>query len=299
MKISIIIPTLNEEQYIPKLLESIKNQTFRDYEIIVSDAGSKDETIEIAKKYKAKIVKGGLPSRGRNNGAKAAKGEFLFFFDADVKLPKDFLEKAYNEMQNNYTDLATCEFRPLSNLYIDKLMHDFANTVVKLYQSSKEPRAPGFCILVTKRLFDRIKGFDESVKLAEDHDFVKRAIKFKPLRFLKSTYIYVSVRRMRKEGRFSLIWKYLQVELHQRFKGNIKNNIIKYEFGDFKKKNKKDFENKLIKLERELRKINKNYNKFTGTYFSDEEFDKDYQERLKKLQKQFNKLKSVLKKLIG
>ena len=48
--ISIVIPTLNEEKYLSKLLKSIKNQTFKDYEIIVSDNNSKDNTKKIAKK---------------------------------------------------------------------------------------------------------------------------------------------------------------------------------------------------------------------------------------------------------
>lgn len=58
--ISIIIPTWNEENYLPKLLECIKKQTYRDYEVIVADANSTDNTKAIAKKYDCKIVKGGL-----------------------------------------------------------------------------------------------------------------------------------------------------------------------------------------------------------------------------------------------
>ncbi|MEN6592532.1 MAG: glycosyltransferase family A protein, partial [Methanobacterium sp.] len=59
MKISIIIPTYNEEEYLPYLLESIKRQDFTDYEVIVADAHSTDKTREIAKSFGAKIVDGG------------------------------------------------------------------------------------------------------------------------------------------------------------------------------------------------------------------------------------------------
>ena len=62
--LSIVIPALNEEKYLPLLLESIKRQSFFDYEIILADAGSKDKTIEIAKKYNCVIVGGGLPANG-------------------------------------------------------------------------------------------------------------------------------------------------------------------------------------------------------------------------------------------
>ena len=115
-RISVVIPSLNEEKYLPILLESLKNQTFKDYEVIVADAGSKDQTIEIAKTYGAKVVAGGMPGPGRNRGAEAATGEFLFFFDSDVVLPTDFLEKAITEMDDLYIDLATCEFLPLIRL---------------------------------------------------------------------------------------------------------------------------------------------------------------------------------------
>ena len=92
--ISIIIPTLNEEKYLPLLLASIKNQAFKEYEIILADAGSKDRTVEIAKQYGCRIIPGGSPSKGRNEGAKVAKGELLFFIDADAVLPPKFFEKS-------------------------------------------------------------------------------------------------------------------------------------------------------------------------------------------------------------
>ena len=79
--LSIIIITKNEEKCLPRLLESIKRQNFRDYEIIVSDAQSTDRTREIALAYGCKIVEGGLPSVGRNNGARVAKGEILLFLE--------------------------------------------------------------------------------------------------------------------------------------------------------------------------------------------------------------------------
>ena len=74
MKLSIIIPTFNEEYYLPPLLESIRCQDFSDYEVVVADAGSEDDTIEIAKNWGCKVVKGGLPAVGRNRGAEVAQG---------------------------------------------------------------------------------------------------------------------------------------------------------------------------------------------------------------------------------
>ena len=84
--ISIVIPAYNEERYLPILLDCIKKQTYKNHEIIVADANSTDSTRQIAKKYGCKVVKGGMPGIGRNNGAKAAKGEMLLFLDADSRI---------------------------------------------------------------------------------------------------------------------------------------------------------------------------------------------------------------------
>jgi glycosyltransferase involved in cell wall biosynthesis len=253
--ISIVIPTLNESEYLPKLLGSIKSQTFTDYEVIVADAGSKDGTVEAAEKAGALVVAGGMPGVGRNRGARVANGDIIFFFDADVLLPETFLENAYNEMQAKSIDLATCEFWPQSEYRLDKLMFQFSNLIVKL-NAAINPRAAGFCIFVTRRLFRQVGGFDETLKLAEDHDFVERAAKFRPLRVLDSTNMTVSIRRLTKEGRFSLLEKYFQVEWHLLTKGKVREDIVEYEFGNFDneeaqtaKKALDDFEQRILKME--------------------------------------------------
>ena len=99
MILSIIIPTYNEEEYLPVLLESIKQQDFSDYEIIVADADSKDNTIKIAEEYGCIAAEGGMPAVGRNNGAKVAKGDYLLRLDSDLKLTEDYLAKVIYEFK--------------------------------------------------------------------------------------------------------------------------------------------------------------------------------------------------------
>jgi glycosyltransferase involved in cell wall biosynthesis len=261
MKISVIIPTLNEEAFLPKLLESLKIQTFRDFEVVVADAKSTDKTRSIAKRFGAKVVDGGMPGPGRNAGAKAAKGDLFVFLDADVKLPDDFLENVHEEMDYGFYDIATCEMRPISNLLIDKVMHRAGNLAIKVSQNTNRPYAPGFCIIITKRLFERIGGFDPSLKLAEDHDLVTRACKHRPMHFLKRPFFWVSVRRMSKEGRLSYIQKILQVEMHRAIQGKIKKDSkIEYEFASFNKKKLsklRTIENQIMKLERQYNRLKK------------------------------------------
>jgi len=260
-RISIIIPTLNEAAYLPILLDSLKAQTFRDFEIIVADAGSTDRTCEIARDYGARVVQGGMPAVGRNNGAREARGEFLFFFDADVRLPPDFLERAFAELDERFIDLATCEFLPDSDLKLDQILFRLANLTVKLYQSLS-PRAAGFCIFITRRLFRRVGGFDESLKLAEDHDLVQRASAFRSLEVLNDAKLHVSVRRLEKEGRFALVQKYMQVEAHLFLKGAIREDIVDYDFASFDEQKDSSglldrIESTIIELDRKLEQSRK------------------------------------------
>jgi len=260
MKVSIIIPALNEEKTLPVLLDSIKAQDFSDYEVIVADANSKDRTREIAAEYGCRVVDGGLPAVGRNAGAAAAVGEFLFFLDADVVLPHGFVRNVYGEMQDRYFDLATCEIRPLSNYRLDRVLHRMINLAVFL-NLRIDPKAFGFCIFVTRRLFNRVGGFDQTIYVAEDNDFVKRASHFRHLHFLASAYIIVSIRRFEKEGRFAYMKKGVKLNLYRAFRGEIRSDeVVKYEFDSFDKPDEqedRDFldriENRLLKLEEKSR----------------------------------------------
>ena len=230
--LSIVIPTLNEEKFLPHLLKSLKEQTFKDFEIIVADNNSTDATRLIALKNGAKVVEGGLPARGRNNGAKVARGEWLLFLDADVILPPNFLEKAIKEIRESNLDCASCLIKPLSTRKIDKFLHGVVNLYFRVTKKNFS-HAPGFCIFAKKEVHQLVRGFDEKIKLAEDHDYVFRISKIAKFDFLKSVRIPVSVRRLNKDGRFNIATKYLAVEMHLIFLGPIYSNIFNYKFGHF------------------------------------------------------------------
>jgi len=232
--ISIIIPTLNEEKYLPLLLESIKNQEFSDYEIIVADAGSKDRTIEIAKKYGCIITTGGLPAKGRNEGAKVAKGDILFFLDSDTVLPKNFVSKSLKEFSDRNLDLASFCLVPLPRNKISSfLVNAFYNQPIILLENALPHAATG--TLVKKDLFEKLQGFDESVKLAEDHHMARRAKKvFRAnLGIIKSTEIFVSDRRFKKDGWVATGIRYFLCELHMIFIGPVKSDIFNYKFNHY------------------------------------------------------------------
>lgn len=229
-KISVIIPALNEEKSLPYTLESIKEQDFKDFEIIVADAGSTDNTKAVAEKYGCRLAEGGMPAVGRNAGAKIAAGEWLLFLDADVYLADKFLRFLIEEAEEVSADIASCAVIPLSDKIIDQIMHGVANAYINLTQYFY-PHAPGFCIFVKKSLHEKINGFDESLKLAEDHEYVKRAKEFGNYHILKKPKIYVSVRRLESDGRFNVAAKYVACEVYRALLGEIRTDLFKYKFG--------------------------------------------------------------------
>ena len=225
--LSIIVPTKNEEHYLPRLLDSIKKQNYKNYEVIVSDFESRDKTRKIAKRYGCKVVKGGLPSVGRNNGAKRAKGDLFLFLDADTVLLKNFLKDSIIEFKRRKLGIATCFQIPDSNNVIDKIYFEVADFFL-LLGSFFYPGAYGSCIFTRKDVFNEIKGFDQEIKLFEDHDYAIRASKISKYGILKKRKIIVAVRRYIKFGRTRTILKNLVAGLYMAFFGKIKDNRFGY-----------------------------------------------------------------------
>lgn len=224
---------MNEEVCLSKLLSSIKEQSFTDYEIIIADHLSSDNTIHIANKYTDIIVDGGLPGVGRNNGAKVATGDIILFLDADVILPKDFLKHSINEFQSRGLGVATVGITPLSNRLIDCFMHDVYNNFVIL-TANVMPYAPGFCIFVNRTIHNMIGGFNERIRLGEDSEYVQRASRLSVFGILHSERILVSVRRLDEDGRLNVVMKYILSGLYMLLIGNIYTDIFKYRFGKHK-----------------------------------------------------------------
>lgn len=233
--VSVIIPTFNEEKWLPKLLECLRRQTFRNFEIIVADNHSIDATRDIAKRYSARIVQGGLPSKGRNNGAKVARGKIFFFVDADVRLPKDFLEKVVYEFQKKHCDIATTFMVPYSDRAFDKVVYGFFNATMFLFQFFL-PLAHGFNIVVSRKLFKSSGGFDESLIAGEDFEFTMRVSKGCKFRVLSSTKNLASVRRFDKIGRLKHSIHIMKTTFRTFFLGQKLKSKEDYDWSGYNKK---------------------------------------------------------------
>lgn len=234
--ISIIIPTLNEEKYLPRLLKSIAKQDFKDYEIIISDAGSSDKTAEIAKTNKLKFVlndKVKHPSHQRNEGAKIAKGDTLLFIDADSVLPNDFLECGYSQFKKEKLVCASFYIKFNPNRFHYNLYSAISNLVSFMKKNTKNPVAMGAAILADKKAHDFIDGFDLQVLLSEDCDYASRLRKHGKFNMIKGCRLLYSARRIEKEGFFTAGFKWLKMGVMTITNRRIKKQIVKYDFGKF------------------------------------------------------------------
>lgn len=230
-KISIIIPTFNEEEYLPALLDSIKEQEFKDYEIIIADAQSKDKTREISRSYGCVVVEGGLPAYGRNNGAKIAQGELLLFLDSDLILTEGYLKDAVEEFENKSLGIAITQMIPLSDKKRDKILHEFANRFMIMVESIKPHGAGCYGIISRRELHQEVNGFDESLDFGEDSDYIERIGKISPFKVLRKPHVLVSIRRLEKEGLKSLVFKYSKSTIYDFMGKKISADELNYTFG--------------------------------------------------------------------
>ena len=235
VEVSIIIPTRNEEIALSRLLNSLQSQSYKDYEVIIADYQSKDNTVKTAKKYKCKIVKGGLPSKGRNNGAKAAKGNLLLFMDADAILEKGSLKRLLEEFMERNLDCGSALLKPLEGMPIDYVLHWLWNGWAFLTQWFY-PHGTGAFILCKKDVFEKVHGFDEGIKVGEDHNFVMKVKDYEyKYRILNKSFVRISVRRFEAEGRLKVVGKIISMGFYRTFIGEVRKDYFDYNF-EYRKK---------------------------------------------------------------
>lgn len=221
-KYSIIIPTLNEEKLLPNLLNQLNNSAVKEkynYEIIVSDGGSKDKTIEIAL-LNSDIIKVHTESKpqniakGRNVGSQYASGDILIFFNGDILLPDPDVFFYYLETYFVKSDYAamTCKVKifPEEEKISDKLFHFVYNKYFQILNLLGVGMGRGECQVIRKDVFNKVGGNNETLEAGEDFDLFKRIRKHGKILFAKNIFIYESPRRYRKLTYFGVTWSWLK-----------------------------------------------------------------------------------------
>ncbi|MGA2762116.1 MAG: glycosyltransferase [Spirochaetia bacterium] len=263
--ISIIIPTFNEEAYLPRLLASIEAQDYRDREVIVADNASRDRTRGIARSHGARVVAGGMPGVGRNRGAEMARGEYLLFVDADTVLPEGFLSSIMTRFEKDFVDICVPWIRPVDGTNpIYRTIFQFSNTFFKLMEVI-QPQGLGVCILTTRRLHNRIGGFSEKVRVSEDFDYINRASLVGRFRVYSHVYVYHSVRRYQAEGVGNLVQKQFKSGFIYLFTGKAY-DTENYQFGTFSRNTAESAEVKklLASIDKQSRRLRTQIEKLDG-----------------------------------
>ena len=169
--VSVIIPTRNSEKTLPICLASVRNQTYRNVEVIVVDNFSSDRTVEIAKDYGAKVyIKGYERSFQKNYGAMKAHGKYLYFIDADFYLHPKLIEEAINKMKEGYDALIVLNISdPRPSLWAKVRHYERLS-----YYGSGIYEAARF---MRKEIFLKAGGFDTKLYANEDYDLHERLLK--------------------------------------------------------------------------------------------------------------------------
>ena len=206
-KLTIVIPTYNEEKYIAGVIDSIiKQNHIYGTRVIISDNNSMDNTRNIIYQLKElykdiiniEVIDGGNVSKGRNNGAKKTNTEYILFMDGDVILTNpNHIYDTLKDMEDNNLHLLTSKVKSYGNDIRTKMVFKVFNVVNKII-SKVTPFAVGTYFMTRTNLFYMYGMFDEEVKHSEDYLLSKQypIDKFK----ISNHYIGQDDRRFKKMG---------------------------------------------------------------------------------------------------
>lgn len=218
-ELTIVIPAKNEVKMLPKLLKSLCRQ---DYEsmaqtrVIVADAGSTDGTVEVAPSFRdrlnVEVIPGGLPSVGRNAGARLATTRFVLFLDADVELPEPtLLRRALWKMTRRELHLTTTNIACRHGGFFDDVLYA-GNNLVQRASSFVSPFATGMFMLFDREAFWRLGGFNERALFAEDY-LLSKGVERHRFRIVRGKVLTTN-RRFKKLGHARMVWMFFKTMLH-------------------------------------------------------------------------------------
>lgn len=198
-KVSVIIPTYNREKMVQRAIRSVRNQTYKDFELIVVDDGSTDNTEFVIKRLQEqddrirfiKHEKNKGPAAARNTGIKTARGEYIAFQDSDNEwLPKklekqmEMLEATPPEVGVNYT--AFWKIRGNKKFYIPSPNTPYKDKDGYISDTilTGPARVNTPCTIVKKQVFEKVGMFDENIHISEEWELSIRISKHFRFQFI-------------------------------------------------------------------------------------------------------------------
>lgn len=181
--VSVVIPTYNRADVLPRAIQSVLKQTLTDFEIIIVDDGSQDQTREVVEEFTDSRIRyirqeNQGANAARNHGIKKATGKYISFLDSDDEFHEDHLKQVVNELELEDSGCigVYTSYRRLSN---KKLVHVSTATreQVTFKDIRKENMIGGFSVVTFRAtVFQRVGHLDEQLQCAQDYDFYIRAL---------------------------------------------------------------------------------------------------------------------------
>lgn len=277
--VSIIIPTFNRAQLIAETLDSVLAQTYQNWECIIVDDGSSDNTDEVVGQYVEKDSRFNYYHRpdehlpggngARNYGFKMSEGEYVNWLDSDDLFAKDKIEKQIQTLLGNSESISTCawgRFSDKSNFTLKKLQifKDYTNASDIFSNYGHKGFFPNMVFLCHRSIFNKSGLWNENLIINQDGEFFCRVIlNSKSIYFTKDTYVLYRQDSSTKTSYLSSIekakasiqsWEIIQDHLNKKnvksqlYIANAKNyiyNKLEFTYPDLINKNKLFFKNQI------------------------------------------------------
>jgi len=217
MKVSVVVPTLNEEKYIGKCLKSIRNQAV-DSEIIIVDSDSEDKTVEIAMKYAAKVVTGkpGNISKNRQLGAEISTGDIIVTADADTIYPEGWLQRIVKHFEDEKVVAVSGPTIPIweESAFGDRFLYLLGNLSLLILHKLGVAWFRGSNSAYRRWAFFKSGGYNTELDAREDSDLSKKVAKLGKTVFDWNIVVMTSMRRRKATGWLKTIRYYIDTPIY-------------------------------------------------------------------------------------
>lgn len=211
MRISVIVPTYNEGKTVRKCLEALRRQTFEDYEIVVVDGHSEDNTVEIAKKYADRVLhdEGKGAGAARNLAVRAVDSEIVAFVDGDTMVPENWVETVDGILRKGVVGVGG-PLSPEGGGFLDKLIFFICADLVRRISSALGfHQFSGANCAYSREAYLKAGGFREDLDMLDDVDLSMRIKKFGKEKFEPKLRAITSLRRAKQKGHVKTVKEYL------------------------------------------------------------------------------------------
>src|SRR5579863_4464382 len=218
-ELTIVIPAKNEAKLIPRLLTSLTTQDYSKMSstrVLVADANSTDGTPEIVMSFRDRlnvsVIRGGMPSVGRNQGAALADTAYVLFLDADIELAdRSLIRRCVEKAQSKQLQCVTTNILCRGGNWVDKLSYTTLDAFQYLSYLHR-PFATGMFMLFERKKFWELGGFHEQIHFAEDYKLSQQVgrRRFAVVR----GGVYTTNRRFQRMGHFGAGWLFLKTAMN-------------------------------------------------------------------------------------